>query len=56
MFMSIFEIEYEHFGNYEPAENQDVDFEKIFAVYNALHDAGLAQTKEAQHLAGILQI
>lgn len=56
MFNSILEIEYEHFANYEPAENEKANFEKVFAVYNALVDAGLADTKEAQHLANILQI
>lgn len=56
MYQSIFEIEYEDFGNYQEAEKQKVNFDAIFAVYNALHDAGLAQTKEAQHLANILQI
>jgi len=56
MFNSIFEIEYDDFANYEAAEKSNVDFDKMFAVYNALHDAGLADTKEAQHVANILQI
>jgi len=56
MFNTIFEIDYDDFGNYEAAENEKVNFDKIFAVYNAFLDAGLADTKEAQHLANILQI
>lgn len=55
MFKTIFEIEYEDFGNYDDAAKK-VDFAEVFAIYNAFIDAGLADTKEAQHLANILQI
>jgi len=55
MFKTIFEIEYEDFGNYDESAKK-VDFAKVFAIYNAFMDAGLADTKEAHYLANILQI
>lgn len=55
-FKSIFEIQYEDFKNYEDDAKPDADFSKVFDVYFALEDAGLADTAEAKHLANILQI
>lgn len=55
-FKTILEIEYEDFDNYAEDAKPDADFEKVFAVFFALEEAGLADTAEAQHLMQILQI